>query len=64
MTERELYTALEKLDTKDLLILVLRDKMGYTLQEIGDRVMMSAEGVRKRLQKIYQNIEKEVENAS
>ena len=60
MTAKQLYDALEKLDAKELLILVLRDKMGMTLKEIGERVMMSAEGVRKRLQRIYGKIEKEI----
>lgn len=62
MTEKELYNALQKLNTKDLLILVLRDKLGLTLKEIGERVMMSAEGVRKRLQRIYGKIEEEIKN--
>ena len=49
----KIYEVLDKLNTKDVLIIYLRGVMDLTLEEIGERVMMSHEGVRKRLKKIY-----------
>ena len=64
MASKDLYSALETLSAQDLLMLVLRDKMCFTLKEIGVRVMMSPEGVRKRLNRIYSDLEKEMRDGS
>lgn len=57
--EDKLYNILEDLSNKDLVIIYLRSVMEMTLEEIGDRVMMSHEGVRKRLKKIYKKAREE-----
>jgi RNA polymerase sigma factor (sigma-70 family) len=56
MDDYKIYKALKKLSTKDILIVYLKFVKEYTLHEIADRVMMSHEGVRGRLKKIYEKL--------
>ena len=53
----KIFERLDELSTKDVLIFYLRNMKGMTLDEISKRVLMSKEGVRKRLVRIIKYIE-------
>jgi len=54
--ESEVFDRMEKLEPKDVLILYLRSVKEMTYKEIGERVMLSHEGVRQRLIKIRRRL--------
>lgn len=56
MDDFKIYKTLKNLSNKDVLIVYLRFVKEFTLHEIAERVMMSHEGVRGRLKRIYKKL--------
>ena len=55
--EDKIYDAMEHMSPQNILILYLRAIKEMTLKEIGERVMLSHEAVRRRLIKITKELQ-------